>query len=355
MNKQDKKMDELLKNVMRTEEKPNLNLHRNIMNIWDEREEKNKRFRKKNIFKPVVAAICAAIILIGGTGTYAATHNMTISELFSDIWKTKEAEPEIISKLDSNFEVLEEKNTNTNLNIKVRAFFADRSRLYVIFKVTGKNGFKLPKNLAISSPSITDEQLLKYNISTERNRILKRIDNTIYYAYTSDGVYNGDVVFELGLTDFVHGEYDKEHNLSFDGERREKNNSDRFVNDGTYQVKIKTTADKRQKSLYVKGHKVTVSTLSVTSDYGFAKMYYKYQNEYYEKTGKNDSGYMQLLMKNGKKSSFSICSELTKKQTRVKYGNEENKGYSLMDIEGPFDIDDIKGISVGGKEYYFDR
>lgn len=353
MNKQDKIMDEILKKLMKMEERPDLNLHRSVMRSWDERDKKNMRFRKKVVFKPVVVVICAAVILIGGTGTYAATHNMTIADLFNDIWKNKETEPEIISKLDSSFEVLEEKNSNTKLDIKVRAFFADRSRLYVIFKVTGKNGFKLPKDLAISSPSISDEQLLKYNISTERNRILKRTDNTIYYAYTSDGIYNGDVVFELGLTEFVHGGYDKEHNLSFDDERREKDNSDRFVNDGTYQVKIKTTADKRQKSLYVKGHKVTVSMLSVTSDYGFARMYRKYQNEYYEKTGKNDSSYMQLIMKNGKKRSFSIRSELTKKQTRVKYENEENKGYSLMDIEGPFDIDDIKGISVGEREYYF--
>lgn len=344
MNRNDKKMDEKLKNILGTKEKPDLNLHRSVMDNWDEREEKNMRFNKKAAFKPVIAVICAAIILIGGTGTYAATHNMTISELFSDIWETKEAEPELISQLDSKFEVLEEKNTNTNLDIKVRAFFTDRSRSYVIFKVTGKNGFKLPKNMAVSSPSIPEEMILNYNISTEDNRILKRGDNTIYYAYSTDGIFNDEVVFDIGLPQFVYGKYDKKHRLSFDGERRGEDNSDRFVNDGEYQVKIRTHADKKQKSLYVKGHKVTVSVLSVTSDYKFAENYTKHMCDYYNKTGKDDDDYMQLLMKDGKHYSIiGVRSELTKRQTKIKYGNEENKGYSLMDIEGPFDIDDEIG------------
>ncbi len=294
-----------------------------------------KQFRKR-----IAAAAIFLLLAVSGTGTaYAMANHISIGELFAGIWKGH-ADVKVIDEISSKVKVKNEESTFQNIRIKPVQALSDNFGSYIVFKVQGKDGFRMADDMAFAYMKMENKQ---ETASVMDGYVLKREGDILYYAVwmMTDG---GDIadrqqVFHVELYDLAYAELNEDGTVrQFRAESAKDLKDGKILkaSDGRYVADI--CCDTGSESVKVEMDKNSVADihpLGIYVDrYLFKEMGLTKLSEEQRK--------LHVILKDGTEVSASLSAGRGKKDT-------------ILRPERPIDVSQVVGVRKLGEVYYLDK
>lgn len=333
-------IDMLLSKALCEKKVPAQQVHDRIMKLWDMNDACAKRQHKpKLIVKPVIAFMCIIIVSICGTSVYAMINERRrAGEVLEDIWTaeeqvSKEQIEQNIDNYEENFEIIYENNENENINIEPVMFVSDSFVSYLVFKVSGTAGYRLPDDMVMQGFShfkTNDEFVRAYSYY-----FLREEENAKYYAvFLNNIISSGEVTVTCEKINFYHGKYEEENGCIdyYDSEAGK-------INEHPYSVTIKSNVKTDHVTINAEGVDYHIYALGVSGDF---RIYKAIESATYDRE-KDEYHYDNavVMMKDGS-------------EVAIKVSYAANQDITSCYFDYPININEVKGLRIGDKEYLTD-
>lgn len=320
--------DELLSAGLKNKSTPSESLHNQIMNMYSSVENKSGNVKTKKyrrFLTPVLASLLVCMVLFSGINVYASVKNMTLAELFENMWGNEN--DETLSKVSGNYKIVSEKCNDDKIDISMYDCVYDSGKMYLVLMMRGKEGGALPDDLLVYS----------YNVDIPENKscpytydvyALKKENGDYYFAleFTTDPTIK-ETTINLHDISLAHGE------VGADGRAISYGDLIGFVD---YSLRLKATSDMKHIKIDVNGVEYRITSLGIYANMGDFDMIEKaaYDSENCEWIKENAC----VILKGNKKVYFYPS-----------YGSENCSGYYLSN---PIETDDVIGMKIGENIFY---
>lgn len=334
--KRNDKMDIVLKGVLYTKQNPDAKMHQKVLAQWEEESRKRENLVHKMRWQPVMAVLCAMLLVLGGSGAYAATHNISLGELFQNVWSGEQQSK--IEPYSEEFHIIKQQNTTKNLSIEPVKLISDGYMAYLVLKVTGKKEYQLSDDMIIAN-EMGSANTSESEFSSIGYYYLKKEGNSIYYAIYMGGRRERSEKTKIRISveniRFRHGTFDKRTGCIDDIEWINDEAKLDYISDGQYSATIEANVKDDKVSMKIDGVQYDIYAMGVQVDDDVTEILEDPEGKTWWDTR------AAVVLKDGTEIAISP-------RSADAYGTD-------CILQEPIDLEEIRGIRIGKKVYELNK